>query len=234
MRQARALAKLGLTAALLGSCSSKPSPVLQQFGGMREVMREGHVEGRVRLADLGMGPSTIGVGALEGLAGEITIAGGEVHLATAVDLVLRDSTDVASHRATLLSIATPGDLSSEKSATPLDETSLARRAAEFGPLAAVDVVGTVEHLELHVTRGACPHGVTTPATAPLTRSVATGTTVQLVGFYAENAGGVLTHHGTAFHLHAIVTESDGTHTSGHVDAFSLREGALVHLGRIER
>ena len=57
-----------LAAALaLVACTVTPGPRLQQFGGMREVMRDGHTEPRVRLADLTLAPATIGVGALEGL-----------------------------------------------------------------------------------------------------------------------------------------------------------------------
>ncbi len=58
---------------------------MQQFGGLREVMRDGHTEARVRLADLVLAPNTIAVGALTGRAGEVTIGGGTAHLATAAD-----------------------------------------------------------------------------------------------------------------------------------------------------
>jgi alpha-acetolactate decarboxylase len=201
---------------------------------MREVMRDGHTEPRVRLADLTLAPATIGVGALEGLLGEVTIVDGEVQIATAPEHVVTNVTAIGTYHATLLSIATPNSSEAATETGRLDESSLARLAARFAPLATVDVTGVVEQLNVHVARGACPHGATTPATQPHLWSAAAGTTVRLVGFYAPDAAGSLTHHGTAFHLHAIAVTAAGDRRSGHVDAFVLRPGAIVRLGRCER
>ena len=52
------------------------------WGTMREVLRQGKSEGRVALANIAT-PHTIGVGALEGLAGEVTIVDGRVLVASA-------------------------------------------------------------------------------------------------------------------------------------------------------
>src|SRR5262245_10085361 len=74
------------TSCLLGlvvlGCATPPRDVdVLQFGGMREVMHDGLAQGRVRLGDLGIRRGTIAVGALTGLAGEITIDGLSVYVA---------------------------------------------------------------------------------------------------------------------------------------------------------
>ena len=51
----------------------------------------------------------------------------------------------------------------------------------------------------------------------------------LIGFYAENAAGQLTHHGQRSHVHAIVTTSAGGKAGGHVDGTGVREGASLFL-----
>jgi hypothetical protein len=49
-----------------------------------------------------------------------------------------------------------------------------------------------------------------------------------VGFYAADAAGVLTHHGTAIHVHAII-EYDGRVLTGHIDGLTLKPGASLQL-----
>jgi len=77
---------------LLPSCATGSSsikavgaePLVKHWGAMREVLREGHTEGRVELAEV-IGPYTVAVGALAGLRAEITVVGGTTHLAEVVD-----------------------------------------------------------------------------------------------------------------------------------------------------
>ncbi len=48
---------------------------------MREVMRDGHTEPRIRLAEVVARPNAHAVGALSGLSGEVTIVDGDVWVA---------------------------------------------------------------------------------------------------------------------------------------------------------
>jgi hypothetical protein len=90
------------------------------------------------------------------------------------------------------------------------------------------IVGTVEELELHVARGACPATDPPPDRQPFRWRAPRGARVELVGFHAPGQQGIMTHHGTRLHLHAIV---DGPpRATGHVDRFRLQPGAVVHLG----
>ena len=197
---------------------------------MREVMREGSVEPRVRLAELPIGRGSVGVGAVEGLDGEITIVDGDVHVTHARGSLPARIADAVNVRATLLTFANPRWSSPRSAEADLDESHLERLAAPVGSFVAIDATGEVIALQLHIARGACPHGVTTPDTQPWLWSAPAGTQARLAGFYAPGRAGTLTHHGTSFHLHAVVTLPDGEIVAGHVDSFRLAPGARVALG----
>lgn len=217
----------------IASCTSTQQATVLQFGAMRQVMREGQVEPRVRLSDLDIAPSTIGIGAVAGLQGEITIVDGVAHIATAPDLSMRSEPASIDAQATLLTVATPTEVEELTCAEELDETRLSQllRAHAANGFATVDILGVAESLSMHVARGACPHGVTTKDTEPLRYSAQPGDRLRLVGFYAPDRAGTLTHHGTNFHLHATQVGKNGAPASGHVDAFVLRSGAIVRIGR---
>ncbi len=68
----------------------------------------------------------------------------------------------------MLTVATP-DLVVERTATNArDEPALADlvRATNLPGALTIDLKGSATQLDLHVARGACPRGVTTPATEP--------------------------------------------------------------------
>ena len=227
--------KRAAAAALVAFAASCAAPsagdgAAAQFGAMREVMREGRVEPRVRLDALGLAPGSIGVGAVAQLEGEITIVDGIAHVTRAPEGRPERIADTAAVRATLLTFANPAWRAPRELAGELDESSLASIAAAAGTFASVDATGAALDLQLHVTRGACPHGTTTPATDPWRWSAPTGARVRLVGFFAPGRAGTLTHHGTDFHLHAVVAMQDGTTVTGHVDSFRLAPGAIVRVG----
>ncbi|MFM1816848.1 MAG: hypothetical protein RLZ98_3543, partial [Pseudomonadota bacterium] len=90
---------------MLASCASSPQEI-EQYGAMREVMREGKTEARVTVCDVASDASMFGVGALEGLGGEVTIDAGEVWVSR-VDAgkpVTTGPRCMPADRATLLSI----------------------------------------------------------------------------------------------------------------------------------
>ncbi|MBI5850026.1 MAG: hypothetical protein HZB39_03150 [Planctomycetes bacterium] len=237
----RRTARVAWLALVAGACAGSARPlVVEQFGGMREVMREKHVEPRVRLADLGLGTHTIAVGALAGLAGEVTADAGAWSIATASESTVMVTLDAAVHAATLLTFAHVAAWDEFVVDEPLDEDTLGRRIAQRIAAAGGDpsrpwplrVIGVADDLSLHVIRGDCPHAGD-EATPAFRWQAPAGTAVVLVGFRAPNAAGLLTHHGTEFHLHAL-TNRDGVSLSGHVDRFRIAPGARVQLAATER
>ena len=91
---------------------------------------------------------------------------------------------------------------------------------------------------LHVLNGQCPFAdvnVKIPGAGPPHRTTLNDVQGLLVGFYAENGAGRITHHSTRTHVHALVGTGDGR-VAGHVDAVALKAGTIVRvpLRRAER
>lgn len=252
-RQATALLALAALASLAaGACTGASPPAaveppmpragpaagiaVRHWGGMREVLREGRTEGRVEL-DRVVGPHSIGVGALAGLAAEVTIDRGRVLLSEVLESGDPDGLAVRApapgEAATLLVLADV-ELWSEHALPAVADLAALERAVREAARAAglragseplpFRVEGTARRVQLHVLDHACP--LADPAAPPPWRLDARDTAVVLVGFHAEGAAGVLTHHGQSSHVHALVA---GGRVAGHLDAVALAPGARLYL-----
>src|SRR5262249_6872235 len=113
-----------------------------------------------------------------------------------------------------------------------DFDHLIRQMADDAGLRGIETVpflieGTFADVRLHVINGACPMTAREgDKDAPIRVTIyeSRGT---LVGVYATHSAGVLTHHDTQTHVHAML---DGPPTTvGHVDSVSVRSGALVRF-----
>ena len=229
------LVPLFLMAAGCASVESTRPPEVRAWGSMREVLREGRTEGRVVL-DRILGEHSIAVGALEGLGAEITVDGGVLHLAEASAGTqgpeARERDASAGERATLLLVA---DVSVwDELSVPADSDLAAveevlRKAARkrgwaIGEPFPFRVEGVAEHVELHVLNGSCP--IANPSGPAPWRASLEGAEIVLVGFFAENAAGKITHHNQNSHTHVVVPENK---ISGHLDRVRLRAGARLFL-----
>lgn len=224
-----------LAALALFTCACASTRTVETWGTMREVLRGGQSEGRVDLVDFksdgGEQGEWIGVGAMAGLQGEVTLAAKRVWIAEARDggATVREAR--AGDQAALLiaakvrewkvfalgSVADLADLEARIAAI-LDEQGWPR--TDPIPLR---VIGQAYDLDLHVIDGACP--IANPTGPPPFRATRSGN-VTLVGFFAEGAAGVITHHDRRTHLHAILTGAEPL--TGHLDALSL-DNALLSL-----
>lgn len=206
---------------------------------MREVMRQGRSEGRVSLADVsrddGSGRSTIGVGALAGLSGEVTILDGRVFVtegkvvktwrAEASAPPLREAK--TSEQATLLVLARVprweeqalGDCGSYTALEDKIASALRARGRDLSEPQAIRVRGRARRLALHVIAGACP--IAQPAGPKPYRFDGSAAEVEVLGIFVEGAIGRLTHHGRRSHLHALA----GSHM-GHLDEIELEDATL--------
>jgi len=203
------------------------------WGTMREVLRQGKSEGRVALANIAT-PHTIGVGALEGLAGEVTIVDGRVLVASAtignddangVPLV-RDATDT--DRAALLVLADVpawkeielGVCGSYEELERAIAAQLQLRQVDLTDPTPIRVRGIAQQVDFHVIAGSCP--IADPAGPAPWRHSCRSETVELIGFYVEGAAGRLTHHTHSSHLHVVAGD-----LMGHVDAVNLQNAVLL-------
>ncbi|MBI4716937.1 MAG: acetolactate decarboxylase [Planctomycetes bacterium] len=229
----------------LGTCLGcvSGSPRVLQYGGMREVLHEGRSEPRVAIAEVQRRPRAHAVGALAGLAGEITIVDGVAWRARVVDGQPVIAGAQGEDQAALLTLAYVGRWRTTRVVQPLADGALEaaiKRAAQEAGMATdaplpFRIDGEFTALTLHIVRGACPMGGGAADQAPgdlapwrwrLDRP-ARG---QLVGFFARGREGVVTHHGTSVHAHAII-EHQGRTLMGHVEAASLAGGALLSVPR---
>lgn len=213
--------------ACLTACQAKPIG-LRSFGSMREVMREGHDEGRVDLLSFGT-EHTIGVGALARLSGEITIVDGQVLVAKVRDGTATVRPAAEGDSATLLVAEdvqhwqdfAVGALSSYEELESRIAKLLHARGCDTHSPTPIRVRGNVTRLQVHVIAGACP--IATPTGPSPWRYDGPADNVQLVGFYVEGAAGTWTHHNHQSHLHAISDQA-----MGHLDGVVMTD-AVVSL-----
>ncbi len=234
------LAALATAAVLLPACTwvgTNPPPRVQQFGVMREVMAEGKTEARVRLSAYER-KGTFGVGALAGLAGEVLLDDGIVYTtresarqlenqAGTLEATLLTVTQVAAWRELPLPAGT--DLEGLEALLAAAVPAAAREAAEPVPFV---IEGPATLLAMHVVRGSCPHAPREGGAAPdLWRSVSqtAAARVRVVGFHAPGKEGVVTHHGTAIHAHALVLDGARGKAMGHVDELVIAAGAKLRV-----
>jgi acetolactate decarboxylase len=228
---------------LMAGCSTQRESTfeLQQYGSMRSVMLDSETEARVGLADAS-GPGVIAIGALAGLEGEVTILDGEIWVARPIgdDVQMSGPSASLGDQATLLTLATVQrwnrvELALERAAsgTALEE-QVEQTAHDHGidttrPFPFV-IDGVVERLDIHVINGYCLHA-SEPSTVdvePWRWSIVEPVSARIVGFYAADAAGVLTHRGTKIHVHALL-DRDGRTVTGHIDGMTLKPGASLLL-----
>ena len=214
---------------------------VEHYGAMREVMREGKTEARVRLVDVVAKPHAYAVGALEGLAGEVTIVNGEVWISRVSpdgELTVTGPEPVEDDSATLLTVGyVPKwhQTTIETAVTGLEFEALIEEFAESKGLDRTRpfpfrLEGQLAKIDLHVINGYCP--IATDASVqekkPWRWLNSDPVTANIVGFYAPNAVAVMTHHGTSVHTHAIVMVNDAKQI-GHVDNVIVEPGMTLFV-----
>lgn len=235
----------GVVAASLGAlgvagCASSALRI-EQYGGMREVLHEGHAQRRIALTDAVAAPHVYAVGALENLGGEITIADGEVWVGRVESGTLRVAGPhpYSADGAALLILAhvdkwTQDTLPAAAGDDEL-EAAIERIAREHG----IDVSrpfpfkidGQVDRLSMHVINGVCPMAGDAGAERgrePWQFTLAQPAQGRIVGFFARDSAGEITHHGTSVHAHALL-ELDGARLTGHVESLTVAAGSFVRV-----
>ncbi len=227
-----------LLALALAACSSPgEAPEVSNWGALKNVLRDGETEGRVELSEAAT-PGAWGIGAVEGLGGEVLVEDGVVWLSRAAgpDAVGPAEWPAPGEQATLLAMAHVEAWSERRLPAVADlatlEAEVEAAAREQGldpsqPFVFV-IEGMAAALELHVLNGACPFASPPPAPEQMPyRAALDQTPVLLVGVYAEGHAGVLTHHGSSSHVHVLTRGA--LPTVGHVDGLRLIDGAVLRV-----
>ena len=240
----RARLAFGALAALAGCSAPQGGWDLSvgRWGTVREALRDGHSEKRVVVGDVVGSPHALGVGAVAGLQGEITVLDGVVWVSRgdpsgSVQSVRGDGKGVD---ATLLALARvdrwrsePLAASSGRAALEADlQRALERAGFDKLPIVPFVVRGDLTGLRGHILRGACPNSPTQPppgSLPPLELDLprARGT---LVGFWTTLPPGELAHHGEHAHIHVLF--DDGT--TAHVDEVGAGASAVLALPDLSR
>jgi acetolactate decarboxylase len=204
---------------------------------MRDVLRNGNTQARVNLSDVIATPGGVAVGALAGLGGEITIVDGEVWVARSTGSGAKMSgPDVqggdcatlltVSHVDAWVEVPLPQGGAGAGLATAIAAAAKRQGLDTAQPFPFV-IEGELTELDAHVIAGSCP--IANPdGEAPWKFSLSSPTTGRLVGFYAEDSEGVMTHHGSLTHTH-VVLPRNGSMVTAHADHAAVAPGAMLRI-----
>lgn len=213
-----------------------------QYGGMHQTIAQQQHQGRVSLEALRATPHLYGVGALEGLSGELTVLDGRT-VVSGVDAQGQARPADQDGQATLFAgqpvVAwTPVVLTDAVEAEAFDALVKARAEAAgldtSTPFVFV-VEGRFDDLRLHVLNGACPvHARMRAQELPADRHPwewqGDGLEGTLVALYAEGSVGGLTHPATSVHGHLVFLDPvTGERLTAHVERLALAPGATLQL-----
>lgn len=230
-------------AVLSGFAKDSVDGALVQFGTMHEAIGQQQHHGRVALSTLVNQPHFFGVAALERLEGEITVFDSDVTVTGVTAQGTLAPVPGADLEATLLvgayvSAWTEHTLEGDTPAANFDK--LIRDAAERSN---VDVSqpfiftleGEFSDVRMHVINGACPmHARLKNIELPEEQTPFEGefksVRGRVVGVYASDAVGKLTHPATSTHVHLIFKDdASGQTATGHVEEIGLTRGVVLKL-----
>ena len=208
-------------------------------GALREIMHMGRTERRVDLAPLVGRSGLYGLGALEGLGGEVTVWDGQLWLSTPDGQggAVAGQHTATTAGATLLvtSVVPSWQERPINQAVPFDQldTFIEREARAAGVTVEeafpFRIEGAPTRLDWHVIDGSKippdAHGHEAHIRTAV-RGALSGTPVQILGFYSPKHHAIFTHHDTNTHAHVI---SVSPAVTGHVDHLDIAQGARLYL-----
>lgn len=223
----------------LSACAVAPAGHggVKSWGTLREALRDGQTEARVDAAAV-VSPFTVGIGALEGLNGEITIVDGEAFVSRGDGSGQIRRAPVDSIPATMLFTCEVSRWQDVMVERDVDAEGFDQFVRECARNAGVPVErpfpfvihGGLSGLRMHVLAGECPvraQRLGRPMESPPVVRRHAAVHGRVVGLHATNAGGVWMHHGDSIHAHVIL---DGdVAITGHVDAVGVTSGSVLRL-----
>ena len=218
-----------------------------QHGKMHQAIGMQQHQGRVSLSQLVKRPHFYAVAALEGLGGEVTIHDSKV-IITEVDSSGKlsvTSNPKSNQKATMLVgayIPSWTDHSVDRDVAP---KAFDQFVADTASATGIDtskpfifkMEGQFSDVHLHVINGACPiHARMKKDELPKEKapfeaeySTLRGT---VVGVFAKDSVGNLTHPATLVHLHVLFKDpATGKQMTGHVERIGMLKGSVVSLPR---
>lgn len=246
IRMAQHIAAFLLAVVSLVGCrapNATTSETFVRYGSMHEAVGQRIDHGRIGLAEVVKRPHFYGVGALEGLAGEITIQDSVATVTGVTPDGWPKALPPTGMQATMLageSVEAWTSQTLDKAVSPRQfDEAIASAASRAGIDDATPFIFTIEgeftNVRLHIIHGACPLHARMkklelpPSERPFELEAKTlaGT---LVGVYATDSVGKLTHPATTTHAHIIyVDQETGQRVTGHLEHVGLAPGAVLKL-----
>ncbi len=215
------------------------NPPVEVHGALREMMHEGRTGPVVEVSRATGSPDTVAVGALAGLAGEVTVLDGEAWLSYAEEdgTARTVRTRTPSDSAALLVVGRLPNAQWVTLEEDLPLAALADRIAALAQARGVDtsrpvpfsIEGPLQDLAWHVVDGRklkdgpSSHEAHAAAGVQGRRDRVSGV---LVGFYSTRHHGIFTHHDSDAHVHVVLAKENA---SGHVDGVTVGRGARLRL-----
>lgn len=236
----RYIALFGLL--LLMSCQGKQEPYkvsYHVYGKLMEIMQQNQLQARVSLSDLTLDVNSYGLGAMEGLKGEILISEGKVitSIANPDSIVMGSSNDVSAALLVTSEVAEWNNLKMNSSENMIGLESLILSKADEFNLDTNDVIpfkieAAPKSLNWHIINASLATEQNHQAYKESGRTgVLEDEAVKIIGFYSKNHEGVFTHHGSFLHLHFITANGE---LMGHVDNLELSGNWNLELPKAEK
>jgi len=225
-----------LSLALLSACSSTPAwnGQVETYGTLREVLAQGDNHGRV-VVEAAATPHTVGIGALEGLDGEVVVFEGQVYTGRVEAGEVVSGHGNAMDQAAFLAVAEvpvweelriARTVSLEELVALLEELVAGTELGKSETFPFV-IDGELLNLQSHVIDGNCP--IANPDGPAPARQVAERAQGRLVGFYSTLPPGTLTHHGSPLHVHVVLAGKKPL--VAHVDDVIVTAGSTLLVPR---
>jgi alpha-acetolactate decarboxylase len=221
----------------LVSCASRSYQV-EQYGTMHEAIGNGQSQARIKLDQLTQQKDFVGIGALEGLEGEVTILNAKA-VTTVVNSKGEPTPTSQANAATMFvggNVKEWKMVKTPKKFTRKELESWLTSQITASP-AMFKVKGELINVRMHVLNGACPvHARMNKITLSKNKKPYEGefkeVTGTIIGVYARDAVGKLTHPDTSIHTHILYKDSRGNELTGHLEDFQLDKNTKVFLPKI--
>lgn len=210
---------------ILVSCDNNRGNIsVAIYGELYKIMHLGEREGVVSISDVISDPHVYGLGALEGLNGEIVILDGQILINRAAKGEIPSAqTNVSNSEKALLLVAAQVENWNQMSITKPETISTIDAAIKhYAKEMKIDtnkpfpfiIEGEMEMVNWHIISSPEPGGGHDEHLAGSWSRIDQQKNCKILGFYSENHQAVFTHHTTYTHMH-VIFENDSL--SGHVD-----------------